>query len=288
MSFDPPRNHLVRELSQRRAVVVLGAGASASSVSKSGLHPPTWEGLLRKGIDLLHDGLDRSQAVQFIDNHQYLEAAEIFVRRSDDADRENFYRACFATPNFKASGLHEAVRSIDAKVVVTTNYDEVYDQLCRTGDGADGYSVIKYYDDNRFIEVMRSDQRLIVKAHGCVTDPARLILSRSQYQAARFSRPQFFNNLDAVFTLNTVLFIGCSLDDPDLQLLLQHAALSTPSSRSHYALIPDSVPRPIQDSFREAFHIEPWLYKTSGGSHGNATLALEDLAARVIANRATA
>ena len=96
----------------------------------------------------------------------------------------------------------------------------------------------RHFNFNRVRDyALRSTTRVILKAHGCVSDPSKIVLSRGQYFEARRRYGYFYEILDAVFLTSTLLFVGCGLTDPDIQLVLENANISAPSTHPHYALV---------------------------------------------------
>ena len=127
--------------------------------------------------------------------------------------------------------------------------------------------------------VAGSPVRLIVKAHGCVADPARIVLSRSQYFKERQLHAGFYNVLDALFITHTILFVGYSMSDPDIQLVLENSNISATSSHTHYALVEDSIQPDIEDASRRAYNIH--FIKYPAGQHQEAARLLADLEEQV-------
>jgi hypothetical protein len=167
---------LVTELAERRCIIFMGAGASIGSTAEDGLrHPPNWEKFLRDASDLIPEEADKKLARALINKNQFLDAAEVITDRSNQADFANYLRDTFIQPRFTPSDLHQTVLEIDPKIVITTNYDEIYDHYCVSGNAESGYNICKYYD-RYAVENIRSRVRLVIKAHGCVSDPTPIVL----------------------------------------------------------------------------------------------------------------
>jgi len=228
---------LVDEVANRRAVFVLGAGASVESVGIGGARPPAWEALISELGNKLSDQNDRNLVQSMIQAQQYLDAAQIIRDQIPTADFSNIVRQQLDTPNFQASEIHKIVYAIDPKIVITTNYDRIYEKYCdASSDHGTGYNVCKYYETHALND-LRSNVRSILKIHGCVSNPTKIVLDRNSYFSARRDYPQFFRILDGIFLTSTLVFVGCSLVDPDLQLLLENANIAAPCDHSHFALM---------------------------------------------------
>jgi hypothetical protein len=250
----------------------------SESTVTPGLYPPGWTKFLLKALPQVTKAADRKYARELIKSQQFLDAAEIITECSDHADFGNYLRSTFIEPRFAPSQIHRLVLEMDPKIVITTNYDQIYDQYCNSGIAAPGYNVAKYSDDF-VVENIRSRIRLIIKAHGCVSGAQQIVLSRSSYYRARRDYPGFYQVLDALFLTNTLLFIGCSLTDPDIQLVLENANLSTPSAHPHYALVEKTRHNALKLATKTAHNIE--LIEYPVGEHKLATEALGHLRDKV-------
>jgi hypothetical protein len=275
---------LLTEVAERRCVVVLGAGASASSSNPDGLHPRDWKGFLEAGIHSIGNDDDRVAAQELLDSGAVLDAAQIVADALGPADFARFIRQELGDPGFQPSELHEQVLRIDPKIVITTNYDRIYESLATRGAAAAGYNVCRYHDTH-LVNDLRSDRRLIVKAHGCVSDPAHIVLTRRQYFAARRDHPQFFAALDAIFLTSTLLFIGSGFNgDPDIELLLQNVNISAPSTHTHFAVVEAGRHVSVRRAMEETHNVTFLEYEA--GHHGQVIDALRRLADDVEAYRA--
>jgi len=204
------------------------------------------------------------------------------VDSSNTADFTAFLRDKFVAPNFNPLEIHKIVQELDSKIVITTNYDDIYDRYCLQEWAKQGYNVCRYYE-NHAINDIRSKTRLILKAHGCITNPAKVVLTRASYFEARRAYPSFYAILDALFLTNTLLFLGCSLSDPDIQLVLENANISAPSNHPHYALVESGRHQSIVNAIRKTYNIE--LLEYSQGKHDEAEEALRNLRDEVLAYR---
>lgn len=274
---------LIRELAAHRCIVFLGAGASAGSVgTNGGGSPPDWAELLRRLAERMRHEDEKETARTLIGEKKYLEAAEIIRADVNSADFSQFCREQFVVPRFEPSHIHRAILKIDPKVVITTNFDQIYENLCLQGDAADGYNVSKYYDSH-LVSDLRSPVRLIVKAHGCVSDPSKMVLTRSSFFEQKRDHTQFFNILDALFLCSSILFVGYSLSDPDIQLVLENANIAAPRAHQHYAVVSDSVHRALKSATEKAYNIDFLSYRS--GDYDGLNASMDALADAVEAYR---
>jgi hypothetical protein len=276
---------LAEELASRRCIVFLGAGASAGCISAvDGTSPPTWSKFLENLKNRIPVTSRTSTIDSLIEKEKYLDAAEVILNKLPAADFTRAIRELFVQPRYQRSSIHESTLKIDPKVVVTTNYDDIYDAYCRTGIAQDGYNVCKYYEQHLATD-LRSPVRVIVKAHGCVSDISKIVLSRSQYFRAKQEYYEFYALLNSLFMTNTLLFLGYSMSDPDIQLVLENASIFSRSTHPHYALVGDDIIPDIEESMRKAYNIE--FLKFPAGQYDEADKYIQELASQVDAMRAS-
>jgi hypothetical protein len=270
---------LVAELAARRCLLFLGAGVSASCLGADGVsRPPLWPAFLNTLKAACPAGTDFSAADNLLVKEKFLDVAEVLLAKLPAADFTRIVREQFVQPRFTHSQTHVSILNLDPKIVVTTNYDDIYDTFCRTGQARDGYNVCKYYEDH-LVNDLRSPVRLIIKAHGCVSDASRIVLTRSQYFRERQKHTAFYGVLDALFLTNTVLFVGYGLSDPDIHLVLENATIAARSSHPHYALVEDTIQVDVEAAAKASYNIH--FIKYPSGRHDEAERLMRELADEV-------
>lgn len=274
---------LIDELAARRCVIFLGSGASAPAtklVRGEKVHPPTWAGLLKILLSKCPNDIQgsKSNAELLLEKENYLDSAEI-IRKTCLPTAE--YNRCISQTfsGYDATDIHKAVESLDQKVVITTNFDCLYENYCRQGEGRDGYAILRYYDGG-LIARMRSPIRLIIKAHGCITEPEKTILTKSDFFTARSKNKGFFDALESIFLTHTILFIGYSVNDPEIQLILENNIITYPSSNPHYATMPQGSHASIISAFRTTNNIDVLEYD-SANNHSELLDCLRELCMQV-------
>jgi len=252
---------LVIELAARRCVIFIGAGASVGAKRKKVREdveesPPNWSNLLKILSTGRNSGTqaDLEKSLELIEEGRLLESAEI-LRSSclQTAEYNRLITGIFS--RYSATDIHKFVEVLDQKVVVTTNFDTLYEDHCKQGQARDAYTVVKYYDAG-LITRMRSPQRVIVKAHGCISQPEHTILTKSDFFRARAENQGFFKALESIFLTHTLLFIGYSISDPDIQLLLENGSITSPSDHPHYAVMKEGMHHAIKASFLRTNNVE--------------------------------
>jgi hypothetical protein len=276
---------LVKELAARRCVIFFGAGASASCAptqGDGGARPPDWPGLLNALNARVPAGHDRDTATALIEEKKFLDAAEIISHAMNRADYADAMRQMLETPRYRQSSMHEHILRLDPKIVITTNFDQIYDRYCTGGAAAAGYNIVRY-TDTHLVQQLRSPIRTIVKAHGCISQTDYMVLTRSGYFDARRKHGHFFRVLDALCLTHTILFLGYGLSDPDVQLALENATISAPSTNTHYFVSPTGAHRALRDAASRAYNLTYLEYPA--GDFAALDSSLRELVDRVLSHR---
>jgi hypothetical protein len=272
---------LVEEIASKRAILFLGSGISSSSTNVAGERPPSWKKLLEDAVAKFVTPGDAKYVGELLGKELFLDAAEVVFDGVAQADRRVFFQKIFAIPRFTASRFHAAIQAINAKIVITTNYDQLYEEQCGALVAGRGYAVRKYNDRNILNDV-RSKDNLIVKAHGCMNNTEALILTRSDYFKIKKEHWQFYNVLDSLLTVNTVVFLGCSMTDPDIQLVLENTNIAATSDHTHYAILPEGRHPALLRAMENSYNIKALQYEyDAAGGHDVLYDSLVDLKTRI-------
>jgi hypothetical protein len=122
---------------------------------------------------------------------------------------------CVSEERVRHSRVHEVIVSLGFPIIYTTNYDANL-EVAFTVFGEEYVKVASARDVAR----AQSGATQIVKFHGDFEDDASLVIAQTDY----FSRLRFASPLDIKFRADalgrTVLFIGYSMSDLNIRLLL--------------------------------------------------------------------
>ncbi|HCE5431511.1 TPA: SIR2 family protein [Legionella pneumophila] len=236
---------LVDALARTECVLFVGAGFTKNAISPGGAAPVSWTELLTTLLDDIAPknasgrrptALATSIAGQ-IRNGDLLWAAQALEASFAEAGRLTDFKTVIAQtvdglPNahFQPGEPHTALLNLDARTLVTTNYDKVLERLF-----GDGYAYLTYKSDN-IAESIRTGKSVVLKLHGTTDDPQGMILTRLDFAELRRHGGQALTVLEALTLTRTVLFLGYSLDDPDLHLILENQLHASGSAPGHYLL----------------------------------------------------
>jgi hypothetical protein len=201
-------DELARAIRRRSAVLFVGAGVSMSV----GL--PSWQSLVQhmaEELNLPREIVDNGDVTyQTLAEFYRLQAGSIGPLRSW-MDRQWHV----SRETVEQSRLHKLIVELNFPVIYTTNYDRNL-ELAFDIHGC-SYNRIA---NARDIAAAKSSATQIVKFHGDFDDDASLVLAETDY----FNRLSFDSPLDVKFRADalgsTILFVGYSMSDVNIRLLL--------------------------------------------------------------------
>jgi hypothetical protein len=201
---------LAAAIKERRAILFAGAGLSMNV----GL--PSWQQLIdRMGQEL---GLTDDHKASRITNHHTL--AEYYrIQQGSIGPLRSWMDRNWkvADEAVRGSRMHELIVSLGFPIIYTTNYD----RNIEAAFAAHGRDYVKVANA-RDIAKTRDGVTQIVKFHGDFDDDDSLVLTETDY----FNRLAFDSPLDIKFRSDalgkTVLFVGYSMTDMNIRLLLHN------------------------------------------------------------------
>lgn len=242
---------LIDDIALRRAVICIGAGVSRSATGTGGVHPPLWGEFLARALAQCPS--DNKHIRAAIKRGDYLGACEWLRARMDDGWAP-FLKKEFVQPKFSASDLHKQLYRLDVRFVLTPNFDKIYDGLAHSE--SQNTVIIKNYYAEDVAAIFRGNTRAILKIHGNIDDPDKMIFTRYDYARARVQNKTFYNVFDALLLTHTFLFIGCGTSDPDIQLLLENFAFTYSGVSPHYMTLPKPTHSDEVKSLRDSRNIK--------------------------------
>lgn len=246
MSANHTKERAISELcsafENKCASLFVGAGISVIS----GL--PSWSGLLGELIDQLKgqpgvpEGLIKDAQKLLKDRSKWLTLAQL-LRNELGKTFTDFMGRRFTDNAVKPNKIHDTLVQIPWRAIVTTNYDRLIERTFAKKFGDEGdIPVLTYTSPGGVASNYRRCERFVLKAHGDAKEnPESIVLTEGDYRQLVHREIGYQAVLQALFTTNSFLFIGCSLGDPDLRMLLSflHSAFHGDTA-THYALVPSN------------------------------------------------
>lgn len=195
-------------LMQRRALLFVGAGASMS------VGMPSWSAL----IEHMLEELDLDPSILASPDITYQTIAEYFRLRHGGLETLGEWmkqRWFVSDDQIRASSLHKLIVDLDFPTIYTTNYDANLEAAYRI------YRRPYHKVTNvRDLAQASTECTMIIKYHGDFDDVGSLVIAETDY----FDRLTFEAPLDLRFRSDaltaTMLFIGYSMSDLNIRVLL--------------------------------------------------------------------
>lgn len=240
MAFDPDKipEALRQAYGAGRCAVLVGAGAS------KGAGLPLWGELLTKMIDsaVAHKVITPDREAEY---RQLATRTDKFLMVAsglkDDlrSHFDQFIEETFIAPKPAPTALHQALVALDKlQFILTTNYDTLLERAYRKRD--DDVAVCSFTDAGEVQRRLSRREFFILKAHGDATKLGnKIVLTDVDYRNLLFGQRAYQSLLSAMFTMFTIVFVGASMADPEVSLLLSYIAdsFSPNAGPTHYALM---------------------------------------------------
>jgi SIR2-like domain len=273
--------HLVDEIARRRVLVFLGSGVSKQSVGNVGKRPPLWIEFLKSGTVACTNRKASIEITRQIKVGELLTACEILKEELGTA-WDGLITREFVDPHYSASRLHELIFKLDARLVITQNFDKIYDAYATAS--SQGTVVVKTYTEDDTASFIRRRQRLILKAHGTIDKPAEMVFTRGDYARARHHHASFYSLLDGLVLTHTCLFLGCGTSDPDIALMLERAVQLHPSTFPHYLVMGGALSVELKRAYKRTLNLEALAY-SNANNHEALVVGIESLVQKVESRR---
>lgn len=241
MAFDPNTipDSLKQAYKDKRCAIFVGAGASMGA----GL--PGWESFLSSMISAAetHRTIDDTKATEYRsllkDQSKYLMIAES-LKHDMAMYFDDFLERKFKPSGISPTDLHKSItKATNFQFVITTNYDTLIERTYRSM-GLDDVSVNIFSDTGEIQRSLSKREFFILKAHGDISRMGNgIILTENDYRTIIYKERGYQSLLSAMFTMFSIVFVGASMTDPDVKLLLSYISdiFSVTSGPSHFALL---------------------------------------------------
>lgn len=243
---------LIGEVAERRVVFFVGSGVTKNAHSEF----PVWNELLQDHLaQRLATNKDKQLVKSLVRQGRLLDAAEVIRSGLGGPTLATQLRQVFDIRPSPISEIYDSILSMDPKTIITTNYDRMIEENFRHYSGGGASHNVRDIDYPRILSDLRSPSRSIIKLHGCISRPEEIILDRTSYSKQRSANPGLHDAISALMTVNTVLFLGYSITDPDIQLILENMNRFNYTENCHYALISKMDHPSLRESYKQAYNV---------------------------------
>jgi formylglycine-generating enzyme required for sulfatase activity len=231
MPLRVPEDLATRMAGENGIVLFAGAGLSRPQL-------PGWRDLLEQMLSWANRqqiplGGDEDSIRDLIARGKLLLAAHQLRVRLGDNNFRQFMQQMFRDPGLQPGPVHRLLPDMRFAAILTTNYDKLIESVF---PGGTPWHTQQDYPE--LAGLSRDRGFAIVKIHGDIDRLDSIVLGQAEYRKALFGNESFRIFLTGIFTARTVLFVGCSLTDPDLLLFLEELKFQLKGYLgTHYALM---------------------------------------------------
>lgn len=224
---------LETQVREGRVVILLGAGASVDARDSKGNSPPNG----KKLGEMLSD---RFLGDKFKDL-PLNQIGELAISESDLTTVQEFIREIFMP--FESTPAHHLMCKLSWRGIATTNYDRIIEHAYELTPDAVQIPMPFIENGDRVEDKLRDPKNvMLLKLHGCITRTSNsscpLILTTDQYISHRQGRSRIFDHLKEWAFERPIVFIGHSLQDPDLRAILLELVTLEEKRPRYYAVVP--------------------------------------------------
>lgn len=281
---------LVERIADQDFVLFIGAGVSTNSLNSYDEKPPGWKALIEILAAKFANGhTATAKAIKAaVRSGDLLLAAEIIENFCRENSRLDDFRAEIARLTdggsavdrvFQRNEIHERISDLAPRIIITTNFDNILERHF-----LNGFKTFTYNQDGTDIaSYIRQGDEVLIKLHGGVADPARMVITRMDFTKLRREGRTTLETVESLLMTRTALFIGYSLDDPDMRMLLETQFGAKGARPGHYMLASNKMPALKRALLSEAYGVKLVAY--SGDHRAGVLRSLEELIERVEAEK---
>lgn len=236
-------NDLIQSILEGKSIAFCGAGLSNSIKRTNGKTLPTWTALLKELLDnSISDNYKYAgfydDIIKAISEDKLLMVAQEIEDTISKNDLTKYLRRIFLDRGLKPNDNHRSLVKIPFTGILTTNYDTLIEGAYTVQNEGRLPVVLTQEDLDKIPNPLRLKDEFVFKIHGDINRPETIVLSSHDYQNLLFRVPAYRSFLETLFTVNTVLFIGFGLSDPDVDNMLERlAGIYSRTNDYHYALV---------------------------------------------------
>jgi SIR2-like domain len=229
---------------------------------------PSWGDLLKDFIEQAKTGNfthNENELSGYIDRgEQYLDIAETCVTAMGTTKYRDIMEKIF-DKNFSESDIpngYRALMNLSPRTIITTNYDRIPDIA-----GKGHYRINTNKNAAEASRFVADNKNIVFKIHGDITDQSSIVLTSSDYQEIIHKNPSTKNFLNSLLSTKILIFIGFSLSDPHINLILDNIrSINNGLPLSHYVLLNENSKFRIS-SFEKKYGVKIISYTPSDKSH---------------------
>jgi hypothetical protein len=273
-----PPPDLFRAFRDKEVVLYAGAGLSY----ESGF--PLWPQFVKSLVEFAvrERAVDKSFAVSLFESLQIgksdfvADSVVSALRERQPGKLEGHLQQVFLRPTLPLSPIHEEIRKLNLRAVMTTNFDDLLERTF--SDRAP--QIYAPQETEQLLNAISKQEFFILKLYGSVLSPDVLV-APAQYEEVIRGNRAFSSVIETLFFSSTILFVGASLEG--IEAYLRGISLPGVQKRTHYAVVAvsGSAWRTTADILRRRYGIEVLPIGDKGHIGGRVLSFVKQLTAAI-------
>lgn len=234
---------LLKSIQNRKSVIYVGAGVSISAGF------PDWKKLIDEVLTPLEkeNKYSLKLARKFYETNDFVMAAELIDSQSED--KVSKYIGEKFKERHEPSPIHYELGRIPFSFAITTNFDKLLENALEAG-------TFTWSNISDFFKHIKQNEFRILKTHGDTEFSKSYIIKKKDFITISQNRV-LKSHIATFLALNTFLFVGSSLRDPDLLNILEIAkSVYGENFGPHYAILfDDEVDEALKNHLKKSYGI---------------------------------
>lgn len=208
---------------QNNLVIFAGSGLS------SGFNLPSWNKLVKEVINQIDsDKFNTLLPVLETGIMQPINVLELI--KSEHTTIKSYVKENFNVAPSNNFDLHKKIIELTGQVI-TTNYDNAFEVAANN-------SILPsiYTDQYNISEIGKHNKPYIFKLHGSYNEPSNCIIFEEDYLRLYNSNNGAIEKLKTIFSEKTLLFLGFSFSDPDINLIFDGLDKAFGNNNKHFII----------------------------------------------------
>lgn len=278
-------NQLIKAINNKQCVVFIGSGLSSRLFTKLGKRYPNWRNLLNEMNDwaFSHDNINESEKEQIeeiISKNNLTMAAQVLRSKMNATEFGEFIDRVFRNDR-RFDSVHNLLLELPIPFFLTTNYDSVFESAY---DYKFGAPIPAYTHDQLGLvnSSISNNANILFKLHGSYERADTIILTKEDYQKLYYQN-SYLETLKKIFLSYTILFVGFSYSDPDIEYIVTGLSHSFNSeNRMHYLLISEGSYNSLEIEYmKRKERLTVIQYDNSDGTHSGVDLFFKSILSKI-------
>lgn len=208
---------------QNNLVIFAGSGLSGN------FNLPSWHKLVEEVINQINKKeYNTLLPVMEMGVMQPIEVLEKI--KSEHSIIKSYIKDNFNVSSSKNFEIHKKIIELTGQVI-TTNYDNAFE--CASNNSI---TPAIYTDQFNVNEIGKNKKPYIFKLHGSYHEPSHCIIFEEDYQKLYDSNNGAVQKLKTIFSEKTLLFLGFSFNDPDINLIFDNLDSAFGNNNKHFII----------------------------------------------------